>query len=131
MIALLLHAKASTYFRETRDLLSRLTRVVLMSGILPSALALIVLLLYFVGIGDVYALPWYMLGKSEVISLLANLNARKRSDSLAIFVSDNNEVVPQATRMSTIMFSPNNRRMEGDTTSLSIPRVSYSQANRT
>jgi len=81
MMALLLHAKSGTHFGKTHDLLSRLTRIVLQTGLLTSILALLVLPLILRGVTGIYSLPWYILGKSQVISLLANLNARKRSNT--------------------------------------------------
>lgn len=109
MMALLLHAKAGSSFGETRDLLSRLTRIVLQTGLLTSILALVSASLNFAKLNS-YTLPWYMLGKSEVISLLANLNARNRSNALVLHGSDNGQAMPPATKMSSIVFSPPNRR---------------------
>jgi len=109
----LLHAKAGSAFEETRDLLSRLTQIVLPTGLLTSILALIVPPLFFRRLNGIYALPWFILGKSEVISLLANLNARKRSNAPVIHGSNSVQAVPQATKLSTMVFSPQNRPVEG------------------
>jgi len=113
MMGLLLHARANTCFGETRDLLSRLTRILLQTGLLTSVLALLVLpLLLIRNLVGIYSLPWFVLGKSYVISLLANLNARKRSNVSVVHGSDNDQAIPQVTKMSTIIFSPQNHRIE-------------------
>jgi len=122
MMALLLHAKANSYFGETRDLLTRLIRIVLQTGLLTSALALLVLPLFFRNLIGIYALPWYILGKSEVISLLANLNARKRSNAPAIHGHDNHQAIP-TTKLSAIVFSPVNRHAaEGENSDTNTAR---------
>jgi len=109
MMALLLHAKASLFFgEETRDLLSRLTRIVLQTNLLTSVLALIALPLLLRGLQGIFLLPAFILGKSYVISLLAYLNARKRSNSPVGHDSTVNQVTPP-TKLSTIGFSPANR----------------------
>jgi len=109
MMSLLLHAKTRSHFGETRDLLSRLIRIVLPTGLLASFFALLVLLLYFLKLEFFFELPWFFLGKSEAISLLANLNARKRPNALGVYASDNGQAVPPATGISTMDFSPPNR----------------------
>jgi len=106
MMALLLRAKTSSHFEETRDLLSRLIRVILETGLLTSILALLVPLLFFMKLNVIFGLPWYVLGKSEAISLLANLNARKRSDAPMVLGSDCGNAVLHPTKVSTIVFSP-------------------------
>jgi len=124
MMALLLHAKANAHFRDTRDLLSRLTRIVLQTGLLTSILALLDLPLVLRRVTGIYPLPWYILGKSEVISLLANLNARKRSNATVVHGSDFDNAIPPATKMSTISFSPQRRITGGGTinpTNVSFP----------
>jgi len=106
MAALLLHAKANSYFGETRDLLSRLIRIVLQTGLLTTVLALLILLLYVKEEVGMYGLPAFVLGKTYVISLLANLNARlHRSD-------DDQGVL--VTKESTLVFTPSIFRAEED-----------------
>jgi len=66
-----------------------------------------------------------------VISLLANLNARKRSDAPVVHGSDNNQAAP-ATKLSTVVFSPANRHtLEGGNESIaaSFPVQSIAQMN--
>jgi len=108
MMALLLHAKSSTYFGGTRDMLSRLIRVILQTGLLTSTLALLSMAFVLGSLDSVYAIPTYILGKSYVISLLANLNARRRSDAPIVHGSDNNQAFP-ATKPSTVVFAPGNQ----------------------
>jgi len=114
-MALLLHAKASSHFAKTNDMLSRLIRIVLQTGLLTSVLALLVLPLIFrKALSGIYSLPWYILGKSYAISLLANLNARTRSNAAAVVHgSDIDVAIPQSTKMSTMVFTPQVRRTEG------------------
>jgi len=77
MIAILQNAKSKAYFGETKDIISRLIRITIQAGSLTSALALVVLIVYTeVKIGNMHTLPAYLLGKSYIMSLLANLNAR-------------------------------------------------------
>jgi len=109
LTALFRHAKAGSSFGETRDLLSRLTRIVLQTGLLTSFLALLVLPLIFNNVVGIFALPWYILGESYVISLLANLNARGRANASVINGGGVNQA-PFTTKISTIEFSPANRR---------------------
>jgi len=111
MMALLHHAKTGSFFSETRDLLSRLIQIVLQTGLLTSVLALLALSLRLGVHNAIYSLPWYILGKSEVISLLANLIARKRSSVPVILGSENTQVVPLTTKMTSIAFSPPDRRL--------------------
>jgi len=114
MMALLRHAKAGSYFGDTRDLLSRLIRICLQTGLLTSILALIVPPLFLSNTFSFFALPWYILGKSEVISLLANLNARKRLGWSVVHDGDGKQAAPVATKLSTVVFAPANRRTEGE-----------------
>jgi len=111
MIAMLLHAKASSVFGETRDLLSRLIRIVLQTGLLTSLLALLTVGFYFGHFNGLYAFPWYIIGETYVISLLANLNARNRSNTPVVHGSDN-EQAPPPTKLSTMVFSPQYRPRE-------------------
>jgi len=129
MMALLLHARASSCFGETRDMLSRLMRNVLQTGLLTSILALLVLPLFYRNLNGVYGLPWYILGKSEVISLLASLNARRRSNVSVVHGSDSDQAIPQASRMSTMVFQPRRTERGGGNiaTDVSFPVQSVSQ----
>jgi len=75
----------------------------------------------------------YILGKSYVISLLANLNARKRSDALVIHGSGNDIGTPPA-KLSTLQFSPVNRHTgdggeNSDSMAASFPDHSVVQLN--
>jgi len=105
MMTLLLHAKAGSYFGEVRDTITRLIRIVLQTGLLSSVMALLVLPFYFRNITGIYSLPQYILGKSYVISLLANFNARKRSNAIVVHGSENKHA-PPTTKLSTVIFAP-------------------------
>jgi len=76
MMSILYHAKSSSCFGETRDRLSRLLRLTIQTGFLTSVLAIPVAPLFAREHSGIYGLTCYLLGKSYVISLLANLNAR-------------------------------------------------------
>jgi len=108
MMILLFHAKANSYFEDTRDLLSRLIRTILQTGLLTSLLALIVLPLYLKNFNGIYGIPWFVLGKSYVISLLANLNARKQPNTSVVRGIGINQAT-HPTKLSTVVFSPANR----------------------
>jgi len=112
MTVLLLHAKANSHFGETRDVISRLIRMILQTGLLTSLLALLVMPLQFSDLVGLYGIPWYILGKSYVISVLANLNARKRSNTSVVHGSGFNQATP-STKLSTMAFSPQTRPGEG------------------
>lgn len=105
MMALLLHAKANSCFGETRDLISRLIRLIVQTGLLTSILALLVIPLNFRHFVGLYTLPWYVLGKSQVISLLANLNSRRRSRVPLVHGSGMQQLIP-GNKLSTAVFSP-------------------------
>jgi len=125
MTSLLLHAKASSCLKDTHDLLSRLIRIVLQTGLLTSILAILVVPLFLAELNGLYAIPWYILGKSYIISLLANLNARKRANAPLVHGTDINQPIGQPTKLSTVIFSPQNRRTgEGrnaDSADISFP----------
>jgi len=123
MMTLLLHAKASSCFGEMRDLLSRLIRLTLQTGLLTSILALLVVPFFIRNLVGIYSIPWYILGKSYVISLLANLNARKRSNSSVRGGGHN----PTSTnQLSAVMFSPPKSRQDGnDSLDISFPVRSF------
>jgi len=76
---MLYHARANSDFRKTHDKLAKLIKLTVQTGFLTSALAVISLALS-TSFG-VYVLPWYVLDKSYVIWLLANLNARQSSNN--------------------------------------------------
>jgi len=77
MMIILFRARSASPFGETRDRLSRLLRLIIPTGFLPSVAAIpITPLLYYAPGGGGYTFTWYFLGKFYVISLLANLNAR-------------------------------------------------------
>jgi len=76
MIAILYHAKSNSYYGETRNRISRLLRLTIQTGFLTCILAIPVSPLFVSELGGAYSLTCFMLGKSYVISLLANLNAR-------------------------------------------------------
>jgi len=112
MMALLLHAKASSCFGETRNLLSRLIRIILQTGLLTTTLALLFMSLFLNSLDGLDLLPMYILGKSYVISLLANLNARKRSNEPMVHGSGIDQGIRLA-ELSTLRFSPKNCHAEG------------------
>jgi len=135
MTALLLHAKRNSDFGVTRDLLSRLIRLIWQTGLVTAVLALLVVPLYFGGVFGTELIPIYLLGKSYVISLLANLNARRKSNALT--VHGNDDQGSQATQVSTLVYSPPNHRSEGrdiDFTDVSepvhFPGETYNQCRR-
>jgi len=131
MTALLLHAKSSAYFEQTRNLLSRLIRIILQTGLVTAVLALLVVPLYNRGtVSESQSFPVFLLGKSYVISLLANLNARTQSNALTVHGIGSNQG-DQATRVSTVVFTLPNRhrkRRNGDSLRLSASIHSTNQA---
>jgi len=103
MMSILYHAKSSSYFGETRDRISKVIRLTIQTGFLTSVLALLVPPLLLRHVFGFYGLPFFLLGKSYVISLLVNLNARTRKDM-------NANIAVEALQLSTIAFSPAQRR---------------------
>jgi len=121
LVALLLYARASSCFRETRDLLSHLVWIVLQLGLLTS-INLALIALYYIGkfntLFDI--IPLYSLGNLYAISLLVNLNARKRSNAPVVHGSGINQAAP-ATKLSTIVFSPAaHHSEEGNSDSMAV-----------
>jgi len=77
MVIILRNAKSRAYFGETRDRISRLLRLTIQTGLLTTILALPTGPVFLrAQDSSMYALPLFLLGKSYVISLLFNLNAR-------------------------------------------------------
>lgn len=75
MIIILYHSRASATSEDTYDKISRLLRLTIQTGFLTSALAVVVVPLFLVS-SNLFALPTFLLGKSYVVALLANLNSR-------------------------------------------------------
>jgi len=118
MMALLLHAKAGSAFEETRDLISRLIRNVLQTGLLTSILAILVLPPFYRKLIGLYALPWYILGKSQVISLLANLNARRRANPSVLHGDNNSQPLQRPVNSSALVLPTCNHHSEGESKSI-------------
>ncbi|KAF8586190.1 hypothetical protein K439DRAFT_1631953 [Ramaria rubella] len=77
MIIILKSAKSKTDFSDTRDIISRLSRITLQTGTLTSFLAFATLfILTQIHTGNMYNLFTNLLGKSYALSLLATLNTR-------------------------------------------------------
>lgn len=77
MMTMLYNARANFYFGEMRDRTTRLIRLTIQTGLLTSILALPIGPLYFRDQpGGEYGLTIFLLNKSYLISLLANLNFR-------------------------------------------------------
>jgi len=116
MMVIFYQAKSMAHFRETRNRISKISRVALQTGLLTTVLALLVPILgRAVGFG-LYVLPWYFLGKSYTISLLANLNARPRKNDIT---THTNGTIGANGRshVTTIAFAPRQRSQEDNPTS--------------
>jgi len=81
LIAFLFHPKAQMYFGEARDNLGRIIKWTIQTGLATTILAIIVVPLAALQF-DIYSMPWYMMSKLYVMSLLAHLNARSRTKSV-------------------------------------------------
>jgi len=75
LMVILYRAKSSAYYGETRDKLSHMLRLTIQTGFLTSILAIPVAPL-FVFTPGLDAITMFLIGKSYVITLLVNLNAR-------------------------------------------------------
>jgi len=75
MIIILYHTRTGASSGETYDRISHLLRLTIQTGFLTSALAIINIPWSATG-NNVLTIPFFLLGKSYVITLLANLNAR-------------------------------------------------------
>jgi len=101
MIAILRHARSKTSF--ARSSVSKIGLWTIQSGSFTAFLAAVVVLIYArYNTSGLYAFPCFVLGKSYVISLLANLNARE--DQLTRSTDTYN------SRVTTILYSPNPAR---------------------
>jgi len=76
MMVILFRAKNTSYFGETRDRISRLIRLTIQTGLLTTVLAIPIAPLFYFNQQGLVSLTCFFLGKSYVISVLANLNAR-------------------------------------------------------
>lgn len=78
MTIILVDARSRTSYHETRSRLGRLLRLTIQTGSLTAFLAIVIVALFSVEdkIGLLQTVSGYMLGKSYVLSLLANLNVR-------------------------------------------------------
>jgi len=78
MIVILCHARTKSFSGETYSKVSRLLRVTVQTGFLSSALAICIAALNFMSkrTHGLYLLPVFLLGKSYIITLFANLNSR-------------------------------------------------------
>jgi len=82
MTIVLYRTRSTTSSAETYDKFSHLLRITVQTGFLTSTLAILVIaLLPPPTTGNLYSLPWYLLGKSYMITLFANLNSRRSSQS--------------------------------------------------
>lgn len=75
MTIILYHTRTGASSEETYDRISHLLRLTIQTGFLTSALAIIVIP-WSPTENNVFTIPFYLLGKTYVITLLANLNAR-------------------------------------------------------
>ncbi|KAF8577294.1 hypothetical protein K439DRAFT_1639844 [Ramaria rubella] len=76
MLIILNNARSRISFSDTRDILSKYTRLTIQTGTLTFCAALMVLLIrLLLRVGALHTLGTYILGKSYVLSLLINLNA--------------------------------------------------------
>jgi len=85
MLYTLQQARAQTYFVETKDLLSKLSRQTVQTGLLATIVACLELGFYLgVHEGDLHTGPAFVLDKMYIISLLANLNARRKNKNWGV-----------------------------------------------
>lgn len=99
MITVLWRAALQTFFAETRDTLSRLSRLTFQSGLLTSVLATAIFIAFMIQKeGDIHTLFAYLLGKSYPMSLLASLNARASVGS--------GKGRDRTDRLSSLVFAP-------------------------
>jgi len=118
MIFILYHAKSTAYFGETRDHVSRLLRLTIQTGFLTVIIALPIGPLYLrVQSGTIYALPLFLLGKSYVISLLANLNARSPRPSTTM--KGDPAYATTTSHLPTMSFTPNRDFRSGEAGTIS------------
>jgi len=76
MIIILYHTRATASSGESYDKISRLLRLTIQTGFLTSALAIFVVPFPSAD-NNIFSMPFWLLGKSYVITLLANLNSRR------------------------------------------------------
>ncbi|KAF8590960.1 hypothetical protein K439DRAFT_1121589 [Ramaria rubella] len=81
MLIILHDAQSRMTYSETRNKLSKFTRLTIQTGSLTFCIALMVLIIRVsLKVGTLHTFGTYLLGKSYVLSLLINLNARVKSD---------------------------------------------------
>jgi len=108
LISMLFHARSQSISSETRSKIARIILRSVETGIVTTVLALFIAVLDLKHIFGLYGLPAYAVGKSYMISFLANLNARQSGT-----VHGNVETTPPP--MTSIKFSPNRDRTEQHT----------------
>jgi len=79
MLLILYDVKSRTSYTESRDAVEKFIRVTVQTGTLTFCVALMVLIIRVsVKIGTLHTIGTYILGKTYVLSLLLNLNARRK-----------------------------------------------------
>jgi len=128
MMAFLYHAKSRSWFGEMRDRISRLLRLTIQTGFLTSVLAIPVAPLFYRVHSGIYTLTCFLLGKSYVISLLANLNARSYRPPPPELTGK-----PDSPHLPTLTFKPHRKRrskmIDGSTANRGILSSMRSVAN--
>jgi len=99
MMVILYHAKSSAYYGETRDKISGMLRLTIQTGFLTSILAIPIAPIEAFKIDGWNIFTCYLLGKSYVITLLVNLNARASHQPEPTMGDD-------ASHISTMVFTP-------------------------
>lgn len=103
MIAILRHARSKISFSGKRSKVSKIGLRTIQSGSFTAFLAAAVVLIYArYNTSGLYSFPSYILGKSYVISLLANLNAREDQST--------RPTDTHTSKITTILYSPNPAR---------------------
>lgn len=110
-MVILYHAKSNTLLEETQDRLSRLFRLTIQTGLLTTVIAIPIGPLFrHDGFQRTYLLPLFLLGKSYVLSLLANLNARNTDHTtIPKRVNGGEETV---NHLSNLAFTPGVRNQQ-------------------
>jgi len=105
MMIILRHARASSFFGETRNIISRLLRLTIQTGLLTTTLAIPIPPLVFANEIGIWSLTAFLIGKSYVISLLANLNERSYRTTLDVALEING--FTDCSQLPPMIFNPN------------------------
>jgi len=128
MLFIIYHTHTKMYYSDARGPISRISRLTIRTGAFTAALALAVLIpCYTEQVGKMYTFPCYLLGKSYVMSLLANLNARIQSSSAASSTPPSKKINSGGTG-SVMLFAPRERK-EANMTHTSTGRSQITTLN--